>query len=312
MRMILLFLGLIFVLLFQQIPVHVSDEVQIYLFLTGILLLGVPHGAADLLVAEASAARSTKSFSPLRFLSIYLFRLMLFGFIFWFFPVFGNLLFVLFAAYHFGETDLYKFKTDTWMGKGFVIGYGLLILGFILLHHFEQLIPLFNLFSSGRDSGSLIRWIDSNRYLLLGGILLLFLITAFIYFSKHEVNSHDSGSFLVHLAVIILILYFLPMMLAFTFYFIIWHSLLSLQNILSYLTIEKKYSKLKIIKQIGFYSSLALIGIVLAGTGGFVFIHGQTLLVYVFIGLAVLTAPHMQVMHEMYSKIRLKQRTATE
>jgi Brp/Blh family beta-carotene 15,15'-monooxygenase len=311
MRLILLFIGFLSVLIYKQMPFQLSDEAQIYLFISGVLLLGVPHGAADLLVAEASASRSTKYFSPFRFLSVYILRLCLFGLVFWFFPVLGNLLFVLFAAYHFGETDLHRFKTDTWMGKFFVVGYGLLILGFILLHHFDQLIPLFSLFSSGRDSAMLISQIDANRYLILGIILFLFLISAFVYFSRHEVNSYDSGVFLVHLALILSILYFLPMMLAFTFYFIIWHSLLSLQNILSYLTIEKKFTKQKIAKQIAFYSMLALIGIGLAGTGGFVFVHGQTLLVYVFLGLAVLTAPHMQVMHEMYNKIRQRQKVVS-
>jgi hypothetical protein len=45
-------------------------------------------------------------------------------------------------------------------------------------------------------------------------------------------------------------------------------------------------------------------GIGLAGAAGFMFINHQTMLVYVFIGLAVLTAPHMQVMHDMYLRFR--------
>ena len=53
-----------------------------------------------------------------------------------------------------------------------------------------------------------------------------------------------------------------------------------------------------------FYSLLAVAGILLAGTGGFMFINKELMVVYVFLGLAVLTAPHLQVMHEMYKLMR--------
>jgi Brp/Blh family beta-carotene 15,15'-monooxygenase len=304
MRYILLATGLLMLLLQNQLPVFFTEENQVYVFLAGILILGIPHGAADLMVASSANEKEKKQFSTIRFLVIYLFRLGLFGLFFWLFPLWGNIFFVLIAAYHFGETDLHRFKTETRIGKLFVISYGLLILGFILLHHFDSLIPLFNLFPSGRNATGFIQWVAQNRYIILALIVLHFFIITFIYFYKHEVNTHDSGIFLVHLAIIIPILYFLPMMMAFTFYFIIWHSLLSLQNILRFLQSQKKFSNKQITGQILFYSLLAMLGIGLAGAAGFMFINHQTMLVYVFIGLAVLTAPHMQVMHDMYLRFR--------
>jgi hypothetical protein len=36
------------------------------------------------------------------------------------------------------------------------------------------------------------------------------------------------------------------------------------------------------------------------------FINNNAIMAYSFLGLAVLTAPHMQVMHDMYHKIRMK------
>jgi len=304
MRYVLLACGIILLLLQHQLPLFFNEENQVYLFLGGILVLGIPHGAADLMVASSGNTIQKKKFSIFRFLFVYLFRLALFGLFFWLFPLWGNIVFVLIAAYHFGETDLHRFKTETRTGKLFVISYGLLILGFILLHHFDTLVPLFNLFPSGRESADLIQWIASNRYMILALVVLNFFIITFVYFYLHEVNTHDSGIFLVHLAIILSILYFLPMMMAFTFYFIIWHSLLSLQNILRFLESEKKFKPKVIVGQILFYSLLAMGGISLAGAAGFMFVNHQTMLVYVFIGLAVLTAPHMQVMHDMYLRFR--------
>ncbi len=304
MRYILMAIGALMLLLQKQLPVFFTEENQVYLFLAGILVLGIPHGAADLMVASSAGTDERKRFSTIRFLFVYLLRLGLFGLFFWLFPLWGNIFFVLIAAYHFGETDLHRFKTETTIGKLFVISYGLLILGFILLHHFDSLIPLFNLFPSGRNAANLIQWVAQNRYIILGLIVLHFFIITFIYFYKHEINTHDSGIFLVHLAIILPILYFLPMMMAFTFYFIIWHSLLSLQNILRFLQKQNKFNNKQITAQILFYSTLAMVGIGLAGAAGFMFINHHTMLVYVFIGLAVLTAPHMQVMHDMYLRFR--------
>lgn len=304
MRYAILASGFFLLFLQNQFPSFFNEENQVYLFLGGILILGIPHGAADLMVASSGTTKQKTKFSTFRFLIFYLLRLFLFGLFLWLFPIWGNIVFVLIAAYHFGETDLHRFKTETKIGKIFVISYGLLILGFILLHHFDSLIPLFNLFPSGKASTNAIQWIAANRYVILAIIVILFFFVTFIYFHLHEVNTHDSGIFLVHLAIIIPILYFLPMMMAFTFYFIIWHSLLSLQNILRFLESESKFKPKEIIGQILFYSLLAMGGIGLAGVAGFMFVNHHTMLVYVFIGLAVLTAPHMQVMHDMYLRFR--------
>lgn len=306
----LIILGFLLLLLKHFFFQDISMEHQVYAFLGGILILGVPHGAADMMVAASSAAHKSTRFSMLYFLAIYLFRLILFAAILWFFPVAGNLLFILFAAYHFGETDLHQFKTETLIGKLFVISYGLLILGFILLQHFDELMPLFNLFPSGRSAEGLIHFIHYYRKVILMILLAFFIIVAFTYFSAHEEGTYNPGLFIVHLGLILLILYILPMMLAFTFYFIVWHSLLSMKNIVGFLRNNTDYTYRQIMVRMLVLSVLAMGGIALFGAGGFMFLNHQTMLVYVFLGLAVLTAPHLQVMHEMYHLIR-KQRTAT-
>jgi Brp/Blh family beta-carotene 15,15'-monooxygenase len=310
MKYLLIAFGLIVSFVHHQFFPEMSYQHQLYFFFAGVLLLGVPHGAADLLVATASDQQKNKVFSSVRFLFIYMLRLVLFGLLLWVFPVIGNILFVIFAAYHFGETDLYHFKTDRFTGKLFVITYGLLILGIILLHHFEELIPMFKLFPSGIAAEDFIHSIYVHRYFILALIFFSFVVSSILYFSKHETNAYHSESFIIHLGLLICILYLLPMILSFTFYFIIWHSFLSLKNILTYLKQHGNYSIRATIRQMVFYSLLAVAGILLAGTGGFMFINKELMVVYVFLGLAVLTAPHLQVMHEMYGLLR-KQDTRT-
>jgi hypothetical protein len=97
--------------------------------------------------------------------------------------------------------------------------------------------------------------------------------------------------------------------MGFTFYFVLWHSVLSLKNIVSYLRQDNLFSFRLILKQIGFYSLLASVGVCMVGLGGFMFTNNNTMASYVFLGLAVLTAPHMQIMHIMYHNIRIKRVT---
>lgn len=297
----------ILLLFFHENVISIDINIQFITFIIGIVFLGIPHGAADLLVASKNADTNEKAFSIQKFFSIYLGRLLLFALTLWFFPVIGNVLFIFFAAYHFGETDLYRFKTNTLLGKLFVISYGLIILSVILLHHFDDVKPIYILFESGKENESLINWISLHRYQLLSFNGILFFTSTFIYFLRNNnFENNEKGAFLIRFAIIVFILFNLPMLLGFTFYFVIWHSILSLKTIVNYLKSNNQFSNKKIIQQILLYSILALIGTVLCGLTGSMFINNNAIAGYIFLSLAVLTAPHMQIMYSMYNNIRLK------
>jgi Brp/Blh family beta-carotene 15,15'-monooxygenase len=300
----------IVLLIVQNFVASISPELQLFIFLVGIVVLGIPHGAADMLVANQTASIKKVGFSKILFLVKYLFRLGIFAAMFWFFPVVANFLFILFAAYHFGETDLNNFKTESFAGKLFVVSYGLMILGVILLSHFDDIIPMFYLFESGKANETLINFISQYRYTILSGLTVFFFASTFIYFASNERASFHNDHFLLQLAVLLFILFYLPMVIGFTFYFIMWHSMLSLKNIVQYLHINSNLSNTVIIKQLFLYSSLAIVGILIFGYSGMMFVSSDGVMVYVFIGLAVLTAPHMQIMYDMYNSIRMQKKTS--
>lgn len=304
-RIVILIAGAL-LLMVQHYIQPLSVSLQFVIFFSGIVVLGIPHGAADLLVATQNSASQKKAFSPVWFFINYLGRLVLFAVILWVFPLIGNLLFIIFAAYHFGETDLYQFKTNTFSGKLFVISYGLLILGVILLNHFEEVKPLFMQFNAGIKYESFINFTGQYRYTILSAIGVFFFTSTFIYFSANSNSEQQQGQFIVQFAVILFILYNLPMILGFSFYFILWHSVISLRNIIQYLRKDGLFSATLITKQLSLYSILAMAGIGVFGIAGFMFISNNAMMVYIFLGLAVLTAPHMEVMHDMYKSIRNK------
>jgi Brp/Blh family beta-carotene 15,15'-monooxygenase len=305
-KFILLLLGFLLLWAVENFD-FISANTQFAVFILSIVVLGIPHGAADLLVATKNAVETNQPFSKNKFLFVYVGRLLLFGTILILAPVAGSVLFIMFSAYHFGETDLHEFKTNTLLGKIFVISYGLLILSIILLPHFEEVLPIIELFSATKNYKEIILWVSINRFLILSVITFIFFLSTFVYFLK---NNHqekkDAGEFLVRFAGLAFILFNLPLLLGFTFYFVCWHSFLSLSNIVKYLRVDKSVSYVSIAKQILMYSSIAILGVVLSGLAGFMFLNYNSIAGYTFVGLAVLTAPHLEIMYNMYGVIRKK------
>ena len=303
LRFILLSSGFILMILHQYLH-PISAQTQFVIFFVGIILLGVPHGAADLLVAAQTGSEGGKPFSKLNFFSTYIGRLILFALLLWFFPLVGTFSFILFAAYHFGETDLYNFKTNTWPGRLLVCSYGLVILAVILISNVDEVKQLLLLSGRGLEQVDIIDWFKKHQNILLSLSLLLFFSTVFIYFLSGSGTGIMPDKFLLQFAALIFILYNLPLVLGFSFYFVVWHSTLSLGNIIRYLRKGNKYSYFFILKQIGLFSIIAFAGIFLSGIAGFMFISNQAIMVYIFAGLAILTTPHMQIMYDMYNKLR--------
>jgi beta-carotene 15,15'-dioxygenase len=285
---------------FFIIPVNV----QLVIFFTGILLLGLPHGAADVLVATLNARKTSKKFSFKNFLTSYLLKLVLFGLGFYFFPILATILFVVIAAFHFGETDLFYIRSETITGRLFVFLYGMMILVLILLIHLEEIKPILELIDASWRNDFLLKMAETNRITIIFLSLFLFFISAFIYFIKHPESIGASGGFIIHLLFLFILLYELPFIVGFSFYFICWHSVLSLHKIRSYLVSPGRFSNREFLKQVGIYSSIAVAGILMAASFGFVLLDSNALVTAVILGLAVLTAPHMEVMHEMYAALR--------
>ncbi|WP_370340885.1 Brp/Blh family beta-carotene 15,15'-dioxygenase [Mucilaginibacter aurantiaciroseus] len=279
--------------------------------MAGIILLGIPHGAADLLISMKSANDKKSLFSYYKFFFLYLGRLGAFLLLLLFLPSVGIIIFIVFASFHFGETDLYKFDTHTFKGKLMSFGYGLAIVSVIVLVHFDKASSLLILFKSGRDNINLISYIKNYKLIILSFSLLFFFITALSYSSITRANTIFTWNFIFTFTSTVIILYTLPLFLGFTFYFILWHSATSLRNITIYLQTDCNFSMNNFIKQISLYSIIAIIGIMLFGIAGFMFLSHDTLIIYIILSLAVLTAPHIQVMHSMYYDIRINDRLDT-
>jgi beta-carotene 15,15'-dioxygenase len=186
-----------------------------------------------------------------------------------------------------------------------VVGYGLVIINTVLFTHLAEVSYLVQQSGVVWDGKLVMGWATQYRLAVLSFSLVFFFISIFVYFLLPGKNEIIPDGFLFRFALLVFLLCKLPLMLSFTFYFVVWHSVLSLSNIIGYLRKNKRYTYVTIAKKIGIYSTLAITGVLVAGMINFLFTNRQGIMLYVFAGLAVLTVPHIQVMHDMYNRMRV-------
>lgn len=302
-------LGLAWVILHEALG-GMPPQWQTAVFLLGILTLGVPHGAADLLVEMRN--RGDNAFPVVPFLLKYIMRLSVFALLLFLFPTLGLLIFIGIAAYHFGETDLATLDASGLSGKMAVFLHGLSILGIILLGHAEALRPYLSLVGSGRfDLEGAMALLEGHALVLMASCCLCAALAMWVHCRRHPGEWGRAGArWALYYVPMGLILWRLPLLEGFTFYFIGWHSVLSLDCIVGYLCRSGVFPRRRVIGQIALFSAMAIVGIVAVGLAGFMFASPTSMAWYVFMGLAVLTAPHMEVMHDMYHRLRKDMRSS--
>jgi Brp/Blh family beta-carotene 15,15'-monooxygenase len=305
-KLLLIIPGIIFLVL-EIMGWSLPVKFQLVIFLAGLLTLGIPHGAVDVLVADHVGRKETGRFKMLNFLITYLGRVVMFGLLLWFLPWLGLCLFLLISAFHFGETDLSGYELSGWIGKIFTTSYGMMLLSILLLSHLDEVYPLL-MFMDGSENLSIwIAQLERLRPLLLSVLFAVMISIALLVHRRHPGFfqlwiRHEAMIF----PIMLLLLWRLPLLLGFTFYFIGWHSVISLHSIMRYLVAKNGVSVAQVWKQMLLYSGLAIGGTILVGASGYMFTEVNAVVWYAFMALAVLTGPHMEVMHNMYAALRRK------
>ena len=300
---ILLFVGGFFLGLHYYI-FPIDPKTQMIVLLSLVFLVGVPHGALDFLVDEQNKEALQQKFSIKKFVSLYLLRLFSFALI-WIFPWVAFSIFMVFSIYHFGETDMAGLLKTKKKAGILYVAYGAFILGVLLLVHLPQIkdtLPVIKNFVENSDS---YLFLEANRYLIIMALGFMFVIA--IVYQKSIDNIEVTLPQLVRLIVLLAIITLLPLLMAFTFYFALWHSVLSVRNIFSYFKSFNNNKKFAVIcyKSI-LFSVLALGGMVMLYFVLSYFLPDMNMLFALLIILSVLTLPHLQVMHRMYQNSNSK------
>jgi len=271
-----------------------SIENQIFTGFSLILTFGILHGGNDIMIAKNILLQKS-DYSFIQILSFYIAIICFCSFLFYLIPAVILFLFILVSGYHFGEQQLRfldkkKYKIIIEVVQ---LLHGLLILFFLFEFHSKQV----------RDIIFDITSVNITPYSItysLCTILIVFSLGYFYLFMKNKNLINILFKELFFLLVFVIIFKVSSLIWGFTIYFILWHSLPSIFDQITYLYGD--YSKLNFIKYI---KAAALYWFVsLFGLAVFYFFlndikHFNALF---FVFLAAITFPHVVVIFAMVKK----------
>ena len=302
LRVLLLFIGFLLIGINQIHPINFSNQVN--LLLVVLFVLGIPHGALDFFIDKKIQNKQGIHHS-LVFFGKYFSNMAIYALIWYYLPTIAILIFIGLTAYHFGEID--------WIGKAenkwhqlmyFMLGLSWIL--FLLSKNIHSAIDIFMLLGQSKIQADKFYQIAKTIFPITQASLIIIHILLFFswkFFFTKPINFFYA---VIQIGCLNIINLALPLWLCFAFYFGIWHSILSFDKIRQEFGIKNSIKGWANLLMMALpYSMMAWIGI-----GLFIKFALQTIdmthfLPLLFIGIAILALPHLQV----FTKVKLKETT---
>ncbi len=276
------------------------DSILIELLVSGflIILIGLPHGATDLLLFRyLTGKEDVRSYT--KFLSIYLGLIATYA-IFWIYlPQYALLGFIVISIYHFGQSNWAFLKSGSVFQK---------LLMYVLSGCFVMLTPLCINYGLTMEvvegiTGISSLSIDYGIIASLPRTLMILNIWALFYiFSKSLISKQELYLQIIGLVLLMLAFSVLPLILSFTVYFVFWHSYGSMIDQIEFIrTKSKKFSWFSYFKNAIPITIVAIVFIGLCVGVNSYFDLGFSFIQVFFIILSLFTLPHIILIEQIYS-----------
>jgi len=276
------------------ITTHVPEGFELILGFILIFTFGMIHGSNDLLIVN-KLLKNIKHYSKLILLTAYLLIVSAAILIFYWVPALAMFLFILFSAYHFGEQHWdHRFsKSNTIRKSIFYFSFGMFIL-YVLFAFNDASVKLIVYEITGYE---IIHLYSQLILVILGSSVGIILITE--YFAKRLVIEVILKE-LFTLVVLAIIFSSSSLIWGFSIYFILWHSIPSLIEQITFIYGDTKTtSTLKYCKAALPYWIISLVGMVILYV---IFSSEKQFYSLFFAFIAAVTFPHAIVMLRMFSK----------
>ena len=285
--------------------VQPTPATQWIFFLIMIIATGVPHGSLDFYVEQSQAALTQNKFSILRFFLRYLLNMFVYAVIWFWMPSIALLIFIFLTAYHFGQID-WPFHRPGWMNPFLFSLYGLFFIVFIITIQLQETAPVLEMLT--KDTLPAGYWQQNGPFyatISLIGLSVLVVLVPVYQYSRGVATTQIAG-WLLQTIFWCIFLYKMPLYIGFAFYFGCWHSLLSFNLIRQQLNLSSTAAGWgELMRKALPFSLAALIGIAVL-----VYFFAEnwqmnTSMGYIFMGIAILTLPHLQVFSGLVNYIAL-------
>lgn len=272
-------------LAFTFLGIWLNVWIQALIAFFMIFSLGIIHGANDLQLIQKKTQKKSKNFFFATLL-IYIGVVVAGIALFYLLPSFGLLFFVGFSAFHFGEQHLeskLEVELSSFLKVLIYVGYGISLFGLLFTLQWDEVHQVIYLIS-----GQFVSKQFTEAFFFIG--LGLFVVSGLF--------SPNLRGWLFFETVLLAFLGFffsrVSLVLGFGIYFVIWHSLPSMQDQLTFLYPKDPQRNWKYLKSSAPYWIISLIG--LAGVYFFFDVQSVAFLPLFFSFLAAITFPHTVVM----------------
>ena len=272
------------------LTVFFEGAIESYFGYILIITIGILHGANDIKLIGFHN-RKRKPRNEMHVLIRYILVVALSTIFFVFLPKIALGVFLIISSYHFGEQHwIRKVLNKSFLSRLYFTCYGLLIFGMVFYFNSE-------------DTSNIIYNITDLTFtkshygaVVLGSLFSLVGLSIYGVLSKKFVCNWYEELFL--LVVFALIFYLASLIWAFAIYFILWHSLPSLDDqIRAMYGANSKQNLIKYLKNSWLYWLISIIGL---GLTLYFFKDQQELFHTIFFAfLAAITLPHVMVMNDV-------------
>ena len=269
------------------------ESIELTLGFLLIFTFGMIHGSNDILIINQIKKHSDRGL--FKVLLTYLMVVSSAVLIFYFTPILALILFISFSSYHFGEQHWEELlsKLNKSLRIIFFFNYGLFILYLIFFFNLSSVIDIVY-----EITGIKLHTIFCNE-IILGLSLMLIAILIYAYYTK-ILNLGSIFKELFSVVILAVIFNSSSLIWGFSIYFILWHSIPSLLDQVSFIYGDlKKENVLKYIKNAFPYWLISIIGMMLLFL---MFKHEKHFYTLFFAFIAAVTFPHAIVMLSMFSK----------
>jgi Brp/Blh family beta-carotene 15,15'-monooxygenase len=271
-------------------------QIQYPIFIVLILLIGIPHGATDYLLFRRLHGARLKKKQVFQFFVCYLTAA--FGYLLcWLWlPVCALILFLVISAYHFGQSNWQYLHLSRRIACMVYIVWGACVLGGALLWHWDESSAII-----GQLVGNELVWSDSAMAKLQWLLLLLCILLIIGLRFMHLVNYSQMFREMTSLVILSFVLFHTPLLVGFSIYFTLWHSLGSLLNQVAFFRRQSpSFTLLHYYRQAAPYTLLSLVGLFLLVLSKPVLFSDVSLVTLFFILIACITLPHIFLVEESY------------
>ena len=292
--------GLLFIVLSLLFPgvVHGAGP---WILLASVIVIGIPHGAIDHIMAEKVYGLDNTWKGTAQFYGGYLGLMFVVGMLWLLEPVIGMLFFFAISIYHFGQADMEDFVTPGSSGIPWYVVRGSLVLGLILFSDTSVSYPIMAQALS-MDPQTLAGALPAGP----GALIVLSALYALLFSSAVLTGKVVNWARLLADSTLILILFLTAgPLVGFAVYFALWHSAGHIVEMQQFLREKRRPMSLKsFYKAAAPFTLISLFGLaVLAGINHAFGLEDQ-FIALMFILISVLTLPHMVIVDRMYAQLR--------